>query len=69
MDAAADRGPARAMALARIEALDAKIAELTAARDGLLRLAERCGSKRAGPCPILSAFETGPERPRAGAPS
>jgi MerR family mercuric resistance operon transcriptional regulator len=58
MDAAADRGPARALALTRIEALDAKIAELTTARDGLVRLARRCGGKRAGPCPILSAFET-----------
>jgi MerR family mercuric resistance operon transcriptional regulator len=59
MDAAADRGPARALALTRIEALDTKIAELTTARDGLVRLAQRCGGKRAGPCPILSAFEPG----------
>lgn len=57
MDAAEDREPARALALARIEALDAKIVELTRARDGLLRLARRCGEKGAGPCPILSAFE------------
>ena len=57
MDAAADREPARALALARIEALDGKIAELTRARDDLLRLARRCSGEPAGPCPILSAFE------------
>lgn len=57
MDAAEDREPARALALARIEALDARIAELTRARDGLLRLARRCSGEGEGPCPILSAFE------------
>lgn len=57
MDAEADREPARALAQARIAALDAKIAELTQARDGLLRLAKRCGGDATGPCPILSAFE------------
>ena len=59
MDAVADREPARALAMARIEALDAKIAEMTVARDGLLRLARRCSGEAAGPCPILSAFEPG----------
>ena len=63
MDAAEDRGPARALALARIEALDAKIAELTRARDGLQRLARRCDRGHAGPCPILSAFEPDDARP------
>lgn len=57
MDAAEDREPARALAQARIEALDAKISELARARDSLRRLARRCGEKHAGPCPILSAFE------------
>lgn len=57
MDAMADRGPARALALKRIEALDAKIAELTDARNGLVRLATRCGGQVTGACPILSAFE------------
>ena len=57
MDAAEDREPARALAQSRIDALDAKIADLTRARDGLQRLARRCGEKHAGPCPILSAFE------------
>jgi MerR family mercuric resistance operon transcriptional regulator len=57
MDASEDREPARALALARIEALDARIAELTHARDGLQRLARRCSGTATGPCPILSAFE------------
>ena len=57
MDATTDRGPARALALQRIEALDAKIAELTEARNSLVRLAARCGGQTAGACPILSAFE------------
>lgn len=60
MDAAEDREPARALALARIQALDGKIAELTRARDGLLRLAQRCRGEASGPCPILSAFEPEP---------
>lgn len=60
MDAAEDRQPARSLALARIGALDAKIQELTRARDGLLRLARRCAGKHRGPCPILSAFEINP---------
>ncbi len=58
MDVADDREPARALALARVEALDARIAELTRARDGLLRLAMRCSGEANGPCPILSAFES-----------
>lgn len=58
MDAAEDREPARALALARIQALDEKITELTRARDGLVRLARRCSGGLSGPCPILSAFES-----------
>lgn len=57
MDAAADRRPAHALAMRRIAALDAKITELTQARDGLLRLARRCDGEATGSCPILSAFE------------
>jgi MerR family transcriptional regulator, mercuric resistance operon regulatory protein len=52
-----DRARARAMAEHRIAAIDAKITELTAARDALDRLAQRCGGGAAGPCPILTAFE------------
>jgi MerR family mercuric resistance operon transcriptional regulator len=57
LDAADDRAPARALALQRIAALDAKIDELTRARDGLRRLASRCAGDAAGPCPILATFE------------
>lgn len=57
LDASEDRARARALAQARIAALDAKIAELQTARAGLTRLAKECGSGEAGPCPILAAFE------------
>lgn len=60
MDAAEDREPAPALAVARTQALDERIAELTRARDGLLRLAQRCSGEARGPCPILSAFEPEP---------
>jgi MerR family mercuric resistance operon transcriptional regulator len=57
LDASEDRARARELAGERIAALDAKIAELQRARDALRRLARECGSGRAGPCPILKAFE------------
>jgi MerR family mercuric resistance operon transcriptional regulator len=57
LDATDDRARARALARERIAALDAKIAELVQAREGLARLARECGSGSAGPCPILTAFE------------
>jgi MerR family mercuric resistance operon transcriptional regulator len=57
LDATDDRARARELARARIAALDVKIAELVQAREGLARLARECGSGRAGPCPILTAFE------------
>lgn len=57
LDATDDRARARALARARIDALDVKIAELVQAREGLARLARECGSGSAGPCPILTAFE------------
>jgi len=47
----------RALAGARIAALDEKIAELKAARDMLSKLARQCAAGTRGPCPILSAFE------------
>lgn len=61
LDAAADRATARKMALARVEALDLKIDELSRARDLLLQLASRCDAAAAGPCPVLTAFEPEPE--------
>ncbi|RZM01585.1 MAG: MerR family transcriptional regulator [Sphingomonas sp.] len=57
LDARDDRPRARALARARIAALDAKIAELVSARDSLRKLAHECGEGVAGPCPILAAFE------------
>ena len=57
LDARDDRAPARALASARIAALDARIAELTRAREALARLATACGEGGVGPCPIIAAFE------------
>jgi MerR family mercuric resistance operon transcriptional regulator len=57
LDAGQDRARARALAAARIDALEAKIAELERARDSLRRLAAECGEDRAGPCPILASFD------------
>lgn len=59
LDASEDRARARALAEARVAALDTRIADLTAARDALQRLARDCGSRGAGPCPIIKAFEEG----------
>lgn len=57
LDAGHDHARARALAEARIVDLDARIAELQAARAALQTLATRCGDARTGPCPILTAFE------------
>jgi MerR family mercuric resistance operon transcriptional regulator len=57
LDATHDRTRARALAKARIAALDARISEMQEARDALERLAGVCGEGREGPCPILVAFE------------
>jgi MerR family mercuric resistance operon transcriptional regulator len=56
LDATDDRPRARALAKARIAALDARIAELKEARAALARLARECGEGRAGPCPIIASF-------------
>lgn len=57
LHAADGRPRAREMAQARIAALDAKIAELAAARAALSRLASQCAHGGEGPCPILAAFD------------
>ncbi len=57
LDRTSDRARAREMAQARIIELDAKIAELDAARQSLARLATECASSAKGPCPIIEAFE------------
>jgi MerR family mercuric resistance operon transcriptional regulator len=57
LDAADDRARARALAAARVAALDSKISEMREARDALAALANACAKKRGGPCPIITAFE------------
>jgi MerR family transcriptional regulator, mercuric resistance operon regulatory protein len=57
LDASEDRSRARELAKARIEALNAKIADLRRARDALRRLASECGEGSTGPCPILASFD------------
>ena len=56
LDATEDRSRARTLAASRIEALDARITELKAARNSLTRLATECSEGSKGPCPILSSF-------------
>lgn len=62
LDASDGRARARALAQARVAALDAKIAELQEARDALAALAASCAGKRRGPCPILRAFDASEPR-------
>jgi MerR family transcriptional regulator, mercuric resistance operon regulatory protein len=57
LDASEDRGRARELSKARVEALDAKIADLQRARDALRRLASECAEGSTGPCPILAFFD------------
>jgi MerR family mercuric resistance operon transcriptional regulator len=57
LDAGEDRSRARALAKARIDALDTKIADLQRARDALGRLASECSEGSTGPCPILKSFD------------
>ena len=57
LDATEDRTRARELARERIAALDAKIAEMKAARNALSRLARACDDASGGPCPIVTAFE------------
>lgn len=57
LDATEDRPRAAAMASERLAALDAKIADLEAARTALSRLSKACSSGGRGPCPILEAFD------------
>jgi MerR family mercuric resistance operon transcriptional regulator len=57
LDSTEDRARAHTLANERIAALDAKIAELKAARNALHHLAKECGSGSSGPCPIIESFE------------
>jgi MerR family mercuric resistance operon transcriptional regulator len=58
LDAGEDRAEARRLATERIVVLEQKIAELTAARAALERLARACETST-GSCPIITAFEPG----------
>ncbi|WP_447755193.1 MerR family DNA-binding protein [Sphingopyxis fribergensis] len=57
LEASDDRVRVRTLARQRIEVLDAKIAQMTATRAALARLADQCAASDKGPCPILAAFE------------
>ena len=57
LDATNDRARAAEMAGERLAALDEKIAGLEAARTALSRLRRTCTAGKAGPCPILEAFD------------
>ena len=57
LSASDDRARARQLAQARVAALDEKIAQLQQAREALSGLARVCAKGRAGPCPILTAFD------------
>jgi len=57
LDAGEDRARARALAREQLAVLEAKIAELEAARSALRRLAHECEVSDKGPCPILTAFD------------
>lgn len=59
LDATDDRSRAHDLATERVKALDAKIAEMKAARTALSRLARACENGSAGPCPIIMAFADG----------
>lgn len=57
LDAGHDHARVQALAGRRLEALDARIAEMKAARRSLAALIGQCSGPEAGPCPILGAFE------------
>lgn len=57
LDATKNRARAHQMAQERIVALDARIADLEAARKALVHLAHECATGLSGPCPIIASFE------------
>ena len=57
LDAGTDHARARDLASRRIKALTTKIAEMTAAKRSLERLAKECSTANHQPCPIILAFE------------
>ncbi|QDH35355.1 MerR family transcriptional regulator [Porphyrobacter sp. YT40] len=63
-----DRATARALAEARIAAIDEKIATLQTMRSALETLVTDCAHGGDGPCPILAAFSMPPRPEAAGNP-
>lgn len=61
-----DRASARALAEARIAAIDEKIATLKTMRAALKNLAADCAKGGDGPCPILESFSIPPKTAPAG---
>ncbi|WP_454280082.1 MerR family transcriptional regulator [Sphingomonas sp. Marseille-Q8236] len=57
LDAIDDKSRIRAMADARLAALDVRIAEMQAARAALSHLSSACDASGLDPCPIITAFE------------
>lgn len=57
LDSGLDRERVCALAQARIQDLDLRIAELKTARDALRQLSKECAEGTSGPCPILEAFD------------
>lgn len=57
LDAGTDRSRVQALARERLAAIDAQLAELTAARTALAALLEDCTSGGDGPCPIIATFD------------
>ena len=57
LDRTGDRARVRELAGARLEALDARIAELERSRSALEKLPATCAAGNKGPCPILEAFD------------
>jgi MerR family transcriptional regulator, mercuric resistance operon regulatory protein len=64
-----DRAAARALAEARIAAIDEKIATLKTMRSALKNLAADCAKGGDGPCPILGAFSIPPKTAQPGNPT
>ncbi|WP_132541482.1 MerR family transcriptional regulator [Plasticicumulans lactativorans] len=61
LDAVRDRAEARALAAARRDDIDARVADLLAMRRALDALIEHCSHGRASePCPIIDAFRHAP---------
>ncbi|QCB54711.1 MerR family transcriptional regulator [Sphingopyxis sp. PAMC25046] len=66
LEASDDRVRVRTLARQRIDVLNEKIAQMTATRAALTRLADQCAASDKGPCPILAAFDPTSLLPPAG---